>query len=191
MALPFFRRKESTPELHEISVREAGEDVRLAGENANAPGTRAGTEATTPELPPESGEAARPVVEMKPSKPGGLKLCRQKARAMVHKYAAFGTAWAILPVPIATSAGLTALETHMLYWIARAYGEEPNKSDVVMAAGGLELCSVALKTAAVEGANLVPVVGWGVKAAIAGSAIEAIGNAAILHYESKYPNKAA
>src|SRR5580658_5410270 len=121
---------------------------------------------------------------------GARKRCRDKARAMVHKYAAFGTAWAVLPVPIATSAGLTALETHMLYWIARAYGEEPTKSDVVMAAGGLELCSVALKTAAIEGANLVPVVGWGVKAAIAGSAIEAIGNAAILHYESKYPGKA-
>lgn len=123
--------------------------------------------------------------------PGARRLCREKARAMVHKYAAFGTAWAILPVPIATSAGLTALETHMLYWIARAYGEAPNKSDVVMAAGGLELCSVALKTAAIEGANFVPAIGWGVKAAIAGSAIEAIGNAAILHYESKYPGKAA
>lgn len=110
---------------------------------------------------------------------------------MVHKYAAFGTAWAILPVPIGTSAGLTALETHMLYWIARAYGEEPTKSDLMMAAGGLELCSVALKTVAVEGASLVPVVGWGVKAAIAGSAIEAIGQAAILHYEAKYPGKTA
>src|SRR5271170_4404504 len=80
----------------------------------------------------------------------GPKTCREKAQALVHKYAVFGTAWAILPVPIATSAGLTALETHMLYWIARAYGEEPTKGDVVMAAGGLELCSVALKTAAIE-----------------------------------------
>jgi uncharacterized protein (DUF697 family) len=99
--------------------------------------------------------------------------------------------WAILPIPVATSAGLTALETHMIYWIARVYGEEPNRGDVLMAAGGLELCSIALKTVAIEGANLVPVVGWGVKAAIAGSAIEAIGQAAIHHFESKYPGKTA
>jgi hypothetical protein len=77
---------------------------------------------------------------------GGPPLCRDKAQSLVHKYAAFGTAWAILPIPIATSAGLTALETHMIYWIARTYGEEPTKSDVLMAAGGLELCSVALKS---------------------------------------------
>lgn len=119
------------------------------------------------------------------------RLCRDKARALVHKYAAFGTTWAILPIPVATSAGLTALETHMIYWIARVYGEEPNRGDVLMAAGGLELCSIALKTVAMEGANLVPVVGWGVKAAIAGSAIEAIGQAAIHHFESKYPAKTA
>ncbi len=121
----------------------------------------------------------------------GPRLCRESAQSLVHKYAAFGTAWAVLPVPIATSAGLTALETHMLYWIARTYGEEPSKSDVLMAAGGLELCSVALKTVAIEGALWIPAVGWGVKAAIAGSAIEAIGQAAIRHYEAKHPGKAA
>src|SRR5271155_170230 len=92
---------------------------------------------------------------------GGPPLCRDKAQSLVHKYAAFGTAWAILPIPIATSAGLTALETHMIYWIARTYGEEPTHRDVLMAAGGLELCSVALKTMAIEGATYVPAVGWG------------------------------
>jgi uncharacterized protein (DUF697 family) len=171
MVIPFFRRGSSPP----------GESAldRLAPAFAGAPATEG----------PETAEGPE-VVEMRAAGPRRLS-CRDKARAMVHKYAMFGTAWAVLPVPIATSAGLTALETHMLYWIARAYGEEPTKSDVVMAAGGLELCSVALKTAAIEGANLVPVIGWGVKAAIAGSAIEAIGNAAILHYEGKYPGKAA
>lgn len=121
----------------------------------------------------------------------GPPLCRDKARSLVNKYAMFGTAWAILPIPIATSAGLTALETHMIYWIARTYGEEPNKSDILMAAGGLELCSVALKTMAIEGATYVPAIGWGVKAVIAGSAIEAIGHAAIHHYEAKHPGKTA
>lgn len=135
------------------------------------------TSITTDAPPPHLASAAR--------------LCRDKARALVHKYAAFGTTWAILPIPVATSAGLTALETHMIYWIARIYGEEPTHSDVLTAAGGLELCSIALKTVAVEGANLVPVVGWGVKAAIAGSAIEAIGHAVVHHFESKYPDKTA
>jgi uncharacterized protein (DUF697 family) len=151
----------------------------------------ADTEVTLVSPPSSTSSDAEVLMKPTPATPAGRKLCREKARKMVHKYAAFGTAWAVLPVPIATSAGLTALETHLLYWIARAYGEEPNKSDLMMAAGGLELCSVALKTVAIEGANLVPVVGWGVKAAIAGSAIEAIGQAAILHFESKYPGKAA
>jgi uncharacterized protein (DUF697 family) len=175
MAIPFFRRDEARAE-----------------EGSSFTPTSSRAEVTEMSVPEVTRRSAKAREKEKPAKTWqGPRLCREKARAMVHKYAAFGTAWAVLPVPIATSAGLTALETHMLYWIARAYGEEPSKTDVVMAAGGLELCSVALKTAAIEGANLVPVVGWGVKAAIAGSAIEAIGNAAILHYESKYPGKAA
>jgi uncharacterized protein (DUF697 family) len=117
--------------------------------------------------------------------------CKDKARALVHKYAAFGTAWALLPIPGATSVGLTALETHMIYWIGRVYGEAPTHQDVLMTAAGLELCSVALKTIAVEGAVLIPAVGWGIKASIAGGAIEAIGNAIIQHYENRHPGKMA
>jgi uncharacterized protein (DUF697 family) len=108
---------------------------------------------------------------------------------IVHKYAAFGTVWALLPVPMATSAGLTLLETHLIYWVARIYGESPSKADVLMTAGGLELASVALKTVALEGAALVPVVGLGVKAGIAGSVVEAIGYAIVRHYEAKHPNR--
>ncbi len=134
-----------------------------------------------------TGEVAAPAAAIAPAP----KLCRDKARALVHKYAAFGTTWAILPIPVATSAGLTALETHMIYWIARIYGEAPSGSDVMTAAGGLELCSIALKTVAIEGANLVPVIGWGVKGVVAGSAIEAIGQAVIHHFEGKYPAKTA
>ena len=117
--------------------------------------------------------------------------CSARARALVHKYAVAGTTWAVLPIPIATSVGLTAMETHLVYWIGRIYGESPSSMDVAMTAGGLELASIALKTAAVEAANAVPVIGWGVKGAIAGSAIEAIGNLAIRHYEEKYPGKLA
>jgi uncharacterized protein (DUF697 family) len=117
------------------------------------------------------------------------RVCRDRAQALVHKYAVAGTAWAVLPIPVATSLGLTAMETHLIYWIGRIYGEHPSSMDVAMTAGGLELASLALKTAAVEAANAVPVIGWGVKGAIAGSAIEALGQLVIRHYEEKYPGK--
>jgi uncharacterized protein (DUF697 family) len=126
--------------------------------------------------------------ELAPSEPA---TCKDKSRALVHKYAAFGTAWAILPIPIATSVGLTALETHLVYWIGRIYGEEPQARDIAMTAAGLELASVALKTVAIEGATFAPGIGWGIKGCIAGSAIEGIGQLVIDHYEKKYPGKRA
>ena len=118
-------------------------------------------------------------------------LCRDRARTLVHKYAVFGTVWALLPVPMATSAGLALLETHLIYWVARIYGEHPTKTDIVVTATGLELASVALKTVAIEGAMLVPVVGLGIKASIAGTVVEALGHAVVRHYEGKYPEKLA
>jgi uncharacterized protein (DUF697 family) len=117
--------------------------------------------------------------------------CRTRSRSLVHRYAIAGTTWAVLPIPVATSLGLTAMEAHLIYWIGRIYGEHPTRMDVMMTAASLELASVALKTAAIEAANAVPVVGWGIKGAIAGSAIEAIGELVIRHYEQKYPGKAA
>ena len=117
--------------------------------------------------------------------------CKEKARTLVHKYAVAGTAWAVLPIPMATSPGLTALETHMVYWIARVYGETPSHTDTMIVAAGLELASVGLKTLALEAANFVPIIGWGIKGAIAASAIEGFGTAVIYHYESKYPGKMA
>ena len=151
-----------------------------AADGARRPSTVAG----------ELGTGTPLEAEIVPRQPG-VRLCRDKARALVHKYAVFGTAWAVLPIPVATSAGLTALETHMIYWIGRVYGEDPSKTDVMMIAGGLELASIALKTVAVEGANFVPVVGWGIKGVIAGSAIEGIGALIIQHYEEKYPSREA
>jgi len=47
------------------------------------------------------------------------------------------------------------------------------------------------KTVAIEGATFVPAIGWGIKATIAGSAIEGIGSLVIDHYEKKYPGKLA
>ena len=118
-----------------------------------------------------------------------IMTCKEKARSLIHRYAVFGTAWAVLPIPVATSAGLCALETHMIYWVGRVYGEELSKGDVFMIGAGLEMASVGLKAVAIEGANLVPVVGWGVKGAIAGTTIEGLGEMVIRHFEGKYPGK--
>ncbi|WP_394826995.1 hypothetical protein [Pendulispora albinea] len=115
--------------------------------------------------------------------------CREQARSLIHKYALFGTAWAVLPVPIATSTGLCALEAHMIYWIGRVYGEELSRPDILMLGTGLELASVGLKAVATEGANLIPVIGWGVKGVIAGTTIEGLGELVIRHFEQKYPGK--
>jgi len=92
---------------------------------------------------------------------------------------------------MATSAGLALLETHLIYWVARIYGEQPTSSDVVMTAAGLELASVGLKTLAIEGAALVPVVGLGIKASIAGSVVMALGEVVVQHFEGKYPERLA
>ena len=118
-----------------------------------------------------------------------IKTCREQARSLIHKYAVFGTAWSVLPIPIATSAGLCALEAHMIYWVGRVYGEELSKGDIIMLGSGLELASVGLKAVAREGMNLIPFVGWGIKGVIAATTIEGIGELVIRHFEGKYPGK--
>ena len=131
-------------------------------------------------------EAPTPTKEAPP-----VLLCRDKASLLVHKYALVGTAWSVLPLPIPTSPGLVALEAHMIYWIARIYGDAPSHTDTLMLAAGLELGSTGLKTVAKKLVGFIPVIGWGIKGAIAGSTIEAMGQVIIRHFESKYPNKAA
>jgi uncharacterized protein (DUF697 family) len=128
------------------------------------------------------------VIEVR-TRPVPSRRCHDHAKRLIHKYVAFATAWALLPIPMATSAGLALLETHLIYWIARIYGEEPKKTDVLMTAAGLELASVGLKTIAMEGAALLPGVGLGVKAGIAGSVVLGVGRAILSHYEEKYPGK--
>jgi uncharacterized protein (DUF697 family) len=102
-----------------------------------------------------------------------------------------GVAWSVLPLPIPTSPGLVALEAHMIYWIARLYGDAPSHTDTLMMAAGLELGSTGLKTIAKKLVGYVPVIGPGIKGMIAGTTIEAMGQVIIKHFEAKYPNKAA
>lgn len=153
-----------------------------------------------PEGAPTTSDAtkAEAKTEAKPEEPKAdaktgmekpVVYCRDRAWSVVHKYALFGTAFAAIPIPIATSPALTALETHLIYWIGRIYDDAPSHGETLMIASGLEMASLGLKTVAREAAGLVPVVGWGIKAAIAGASIEALGALIIRHFEQKHPNK--
>jgi uncharacterized protein (DUF697 family) len=141
------------------------------------------------EASPEPRPAETPAETTAGTSVPKVVLCRDKARSVVHKYALAGTAFAAIPIPIATSPGLTALETHLIYWIGRIYDDAPTHAETLVLASGLELASMGLRTVAREAAGLVPVVGWGIKAVIAGAAIEALGAAIIRHFEEKHPGK--
>jgi uncharacterized protein (DUF697 family) len=118
-----------------------------------------------------------------------MMTCREQATEWVHYYAAGGAAWSILPVPMATSAGLMAAETYMIYWIGKIYGEELSGQEILMVAGTLDLASIGLKTLALEVCNFLPIAGWLIKGGIAAGTIEAIGRLVIRHFERKYPGK--
>ena len=91
------------------------------------------------------------VLELKP-----CRTSKEKAQRLVHRYAPSAPPGRCCPSPAPPAPGLAALEAHMIYWIARYYGETPTHTDVIMTMSGLELASVALKTVAIEGANSGP-----------------------------------
>lgn len=116
--------------------------------------------------------------------------CKERSKEWVHLYAAGGgTFAAVAPIPGVSSLGLAAIETHMIYWIARIYGEDLSVKEIAMVAGGLEIGGLVLKAAAMEALNFIPVAGWILKGTIAVGAIESIGIVIVRHYEQKYPGK--
>jgi uncharacterized protein (DUF697 family) len=153
--------------------------------DAKREGAKDGADAKTDDAKP--AEAAPAEAPKEPEKP--KILCRVKARNVIHKYAALGTLVGALPIPVPVSPGLVAIETHLVYWISRAYGEELSYAESAVVASGLGVASEALKVVARSVAGLIPVVGWGVKGVIAGGCIEALGFAAIRHFEKKSPDK--
>jgi hypothetical protein len=115
--------------------------------------------------------------------------CSERAQEWVHWYAAGGAAFAAVPIPFATSVGLAAAETSMIYWIAEIYGENLSKTQIISIGASLELGSFVFKAVAMELCNLIPIAGSVVKAAVAGGVIESIGAVIIKHFEDKYPGK--
>lgn len=69
--------------------------------------------------------------------------CKEKARQYVHVTAVGGGALAAAPVPGTGTAGLTALEAALIYWIGRIYGKKLDKSEILLIAGSLEIASLS------------------------------------------------
>jgi uncharacterized protein (DUF697 family) len=117
------------------------------------------------------------------------KTCSEKSREYVHWAAGGGAAWSAVPIPGMTTVGLIALESMLIYWVGKIYGEKLDKGDILMIAGGLELASLGIKIGVLELLNLVPVAGWLLKASVAAGVIEGIGALVIKHFEDKFPGR--
>jgi len=105
----------------------------------------------------------------------------------VHRYAIGGAAFAALPLP--TSAGLAALQTHMFSMIGDIYGESVGSLTSAAAGGSFTVMGQGLRFVAQRAVGFVPVIGPVIKAGIAAAAIESIGHGIITHFERKYPGK--
>lgn len=118
-----------------------------------------------------------------------MTTCKERAEKWVHAYAVGGAAATAVPIPGGSTVALGLMETHMIYWIAKVYGEELTIGEIVAVGSGLEVAGFVLKGIAMEVVNFIPVLGQLAKAGIAVGAIEGLGALIIDHYEDKYPGK--
>ncbi len=119
-----------------------------------------------------------------------MTTCRQEASRWVHRYALGGAALAALPIPVSTSMGLAALETHMYTVIGGIYGDPPSGAATIATSSMIGAGGQVLKYAVMQATLLIPVLGIPIRVGVAGGTIEAMGHAIISRYERKYPNKA-
>ncbi len=108
----------------------------------------------------------------------------------MHLYAAGGAAFAALPLPISTSAGLATLETHLATVIAGIYGEAATAFTTTVAGGAFGVMGQGLKYAACQASCFLPVLGIPIRMTIAGATIESLGQAIVAHFERKHPGRA-
>ncbi|MDC0685322.1 MULTISPECIES: hypothetical protein [Sorangium] len=118
-----------------------------------------------------------------------MTTCRDEALRWVHRYAIGGAAFAALPLPISTSAGLVAIETHMMAMVGEIYGENVGSVVTTAAGGSFAILGQGLKFLATRAVGFVPVIGPAIKMGIAGLTIVAIGRGVVGHFERKYPGK--
>ncbi|TKD09292.1 hypothetical protein E8A74_13230 [Polyangium fumosum] len=116
--------------------------------------------------------------------------CREEAMRWVHRYAIGGAAFAALPLPISTTAGLAALEVHMLNFIGGVYDEPVGNLKSLAAGGGLEIMGSGLKFVATRASAFVPgPAGIVIRVGIAALVIESLGRAIVGYFERKHPDK--
>lgn len=118
-----------------------------------------------------------------------MTTCKEEALRWVHRYAAGGAAFAALPLPFSTSAGLATMETHLATVIAEIYGESTAGFAAVAAGGAFTVLGQGLKYVACQASCFVPVLGIPIRMAIAGGTIESLGHGIVAHFERKHPNK--
>ena len=118
-----------------------------------------------------------------------MTTCREEATRWVHRYALGGAALAAIPIPVSTSMGLAALETHMYTLIGGIYGDPPSGSATIATSGVIGAGGQVLKFAVMQASLFVPLLGIPIRVGVAGGTIEAMGHTIISRYERKYPNK--
>jgi uncharacterized protein (DUF697 family) len=118
-----------------------------------------------------------------------MTTCKEEALRWVHRYAIGGAAFAVLPLPVSTSAGLVAIETHMMAMIGDIYGENVGSVTTTAAGGSFAVLGQGLKFVATQAVGLIPVIGPAIKMTIAGLTIEALGRSIVGHFERKYPGR--
>jgi uncharacterized protein (DUF697 family) len=117
-----------------------------------------------------------------------MTTCKEEALRWVHRYAVGGAAFAAIPV--STSAGLAAIEAHMISFIGNIYGDPLGGPATAATSGMLAVGGQALKYLAMQATRLMPLAGIPIRMGIAGGTIEALGRGIVAHYERKYANKA-
>ena len=119
-----------------------------------------------------------------------MTTCKEEAIRWVHRYALGGAAFAAIPLPVPTTAGLATMEMHLATVIADVYGEPSTGFGTAAAGGAFAFFGQGLKFVACQAACFIPVLGIPIRMGIAGVTIEALGHSVIAHYERKHPGRA-
>ena len=115
-----------------------------------------------------------------------MTTAKEQAMQWVHRYAVGGAVFAAIPLPF-SSAGLLAIQTHMLSTIDEVYGGKAGGPVMgIVTKGGLALLSRVMKRTSKRAAEAVPRAARPlVRAAIAGATTEAFGLGLILLHERR------
>ena len=98
------------------------------------------------------------------------------------KYAAGAGVGGLIPVP-GTSMAITAAEVKLVVDIAAAYGERIDDAGAVKLIGLSTVKNIGMKAIG-EAVGWVPLVGWAARPALFAASVNAVGNAALRHYET-------